>query len=205
MSNWKLIDNSGSLRMEPAPLRALGEEQFTWAHLLYGKLGNVLIGIFYFPSRFNNSTDTAVIAALKAFGANTGSATSVNIWDTTDPAFDHALDLFDLKTVPAVVLAAGLQIDGMRPRGPDKTPLYSIVLNDPAILADGARFQSAINNAHEVLTRSDPKEIAGYIRARKAGAILEAIGKFAAHLRDEILKWKPKFGLPGGISVQVGG
>jgi len=205
MSNWKLVETGGSLRMELAPLRDMGDEQFTWAHLLYGKLGNIRVGIFYFPSRFNTATDKAVVEALRAFGTNTGPATSVNIWDTTDPAFDHALDLFDLKTVPAVVMATGLQVDGMQPRGHDKTPLYSIALTDGALLSDAAGFQAAINSTHEVLTRSDPKEIVGYIRARTAGSILAAIGKFAAHVRDEILKWKPKFGLPGGVSVQVGG
>ena len=205
MNNWKLIETAAGLRMEPAALRAMGDEQFTWAHLLYGKLGNVRVGIFYFPSRFNTATDKAVIEALRSFGRNTGAATSVNIWDTTDPAFDQALELFDLKTVPAVILATGLQVEGIQPRGPAKTPLYSIVLTDAALLADATRFQAAVNSAHEVLTRGDPKEIAGYIRSGKAGAILDAIGKFAAHIRDEILKWKPKFGLPGGISVQVGG
>jgi hypothetical protein len=205
MNNWKLIESATGLRMEPAALRAMGDEQFTWAHLLYGKLGNVRVGIFYFPSRFNTAADNAVIEALRSFGQNTGTATSVNIWDTTDPAFDHALELFDLKTVPAVVLATGLLVDGIQPRGPDKTPLYSVVLNDAALLSNAARFQAAVNGAHEVLTCSNPKEIAGYIRSRKAASILDAIGKVAAHVRDEILKWKPKFGLPGGVSVQVGG
>jgi hypothetical protein len=204
MTNWKLVDDGGRLRMEPAPLRAMGEEQFTWARLLYGKLAAVKLGIFYFPSRFETPTDTAVIEALRVFGHNTGAATSVNIWDTTDPQLDHALALFDLKTVPAVVLATGLQIEGMAPRGPDDTPLYAIVLADTAILSDGPRFQAAINSAHDVLSRSDPKEIASYIRAQTPNAILAAIEKNAAHIRDEILKWKPKFELPGGISVQVG-
>src|SRR5579863_1639656 len=116
MNNWKLVDNGGSLRMEPAQLRAMGDQQFTWARLLYGKLGNVKIGIFYFPSRFDSPVDTAVMEALRAFGRNTGPSTSVNIWDTTDPEFERALGLFDLKTVPAVVLATGLQVDGMERR-----------------------------------------------------------------------------------------
>jgi hypothetical protein len=204
MKNWKLVDNGVSLRMKAEPLRAMGNAQFTWARLLYGKLGNVKLGIFYFPSRFDTPTDTAVMEALRAFGRNTGSSTSVNFWDTTDPELENALSLFDLKTVPAVVLATGLQVEGMAPQGPDHTPLYSIILTDPATLSDAAHFQAAINSAAEVLLRSDPKEIASYIRAQTPNAILAAIGKVAAHVRDEILKWKPKFELPGGVSVQVG-
>jgi hypothetical protein len=205
MSNWTLVDNGISLRMKPGALRAMGGEQFTWAHLLYGKLGNVKVGIFYFPSRFNTATDTLVIEALRSFGRNSGPATSVNIWDTTDPEFEHALGLFDLKTVPAVVLATGLQVKGMVPREPAKTPLYSITVADAGVLSDATRFQAAINSAHEVLARTDPKEITAYIRAQTPSAIVAAIGKVAAQVRDEILKWKPKFGLPGGMYVQIGG
>jgi len=204
MNNWTLVDNSISLRMKPGALRAMGSEQFTWAHLLYGKLGNVKVGIFYFPSRFSTATDTAAIEALREFGRNSGPSTSVNIWDTTDPEFEHALGLFDLKTVPAVVLATGLQVEGIEPREPAKTPLYSITVADAGVLSDATRFRSAINSAHEVLARSDPKEIASYIRAQTPNAIIAAIGKLAAPVRDEILRWKPKFGLPGGISVQIG-
>lgn len=205
MDNWKLVDNAGGLRMERLALRAMGEDRFTWAHLLYGRLGHVRVGIFYFPSRFNTDTDTAVVKALTAFGANTGPGTSVNFWDTTDPALDHALELFSLKTVPAVVLATGLQIAGIQPRGPDKTPLYSITLSRPSMLSNPSEFQEAINTAHEILTRCDPNEISSYIRAQKADSILAVIGNLAAHLRDAILKLKPKFELPGGVSVQLGG
>jgi hypothetical protein len=204
MKNWRLVDSGASLSMELDPLRAMGDEQFTWAHLLYGKLGTVKVGIFYFPSRFGTAMDSAVIEALRAFGRNSGAATSVNIWDTKDPELEHALGLFDLKTVPAVVLATGLAVDGMEPRGPNKTPLYSITLTNTAILSDAQHLQATINSAHEVLVRSNPKEIAGYIRAQTADAIVAAIGRTAAHIRDEILRWKPKFGLPGGVSVQVG-
>jgi len=201
---WTLIEDGGTIRMKPEALRAMGDEQFTWAHLLYGKLGDLKVGIFYFPSRFAAPIDSAVIGALRTFGQNSGATTSVNIWDTRDSEFDHALGLFALKTVPAVVLVTGLQVEGMQPRQPDKTSLYSITIDDPAVLSDLARFQAAINSAHEVLTRSDPKEISSYIRSQKSVAIVAAIGKLAAHIRDEILRWKPKFGLPGGIFVQVG-
>jgi hypothetical protein len=204
MSSWKLAGDDLATRMELVSLRAMGDEEFTWAHLLYGKLGAVKIGIFYFPSRFDSATDKTVIDSLRAFGRNTGADTSVNIWDPKDPDFEQAMSLFGLKTVPAILLATGLKIDGMTPRGPSKTPLYSITLNDPSVLADAGRFQAAVNDAHEVLLRSDPKEIAGYIRADRASDILAAIGKVASRIRDEILKWKPKFGLPGGVSVQIG-
>jgi hypothetical protein len=204
MKNWKLVDGSEGLSMVPISLRAMGEEEFTWAHLLYGKLGTVELGVFYFPSRFDTDVDKDVIKALRAFGRNSGVATSVNIWDTKDPEFEQALGLFDLKTVPALVLATGLEVKGMQPRGPVKTPLYLIILSDTATLSDATRFEAAINSAHEVLARSDPKEIASYIRAQTPNAILAAVGKVGAKIRDEILKWKPKFGLPGGVSVQVG-
>jgi hypothetical protein len=202
--NWKFVETDKGARMEQAALRAMGEEQFTWAHLLYGKLATVRVGLFYFPSRFDTDTDRAVIEALRAFGQNTGADTSVNIWDPTDPAFEHALELFGLKAVPAVVLVTGLQVPGLQPRGPTETPLYSIIVDQPGVLSDAGPFQSVINSAHEVLVRANPKEIAAYIRAQKAGSILSAIGKIASHLREEILKWKLKLGLPGGVSVQIG-
>lgn len=204
MKRWKLVETDGGLRMVEVALRAMGEERFTWAHLLYGKLGHVKVGVFFFPSRFETEADKKTIDALRAFGRNTAATTSVNVWDTTDPAFEHALELFGLKTVPAVVLATGLEVDGLEPRGPDKTSLYSITPDISSALSDPARFQSAINSAHEVLVRSDPKEIAACIKAQAPGSIVSAIGKIAARIRDEILKWKPKFGLPGGVSVQVG-
>jgi hypothetical protein len=204
MNTWKLAGDDLATRMEPVSLRAMGDEEFTWAHLLYGKLGAVKVGIFYFPSRFDSPTDKTVIDSLRAFGRNTGADTSVNIWDPKDPDFEQAMTLFALKTVPALLLATGLNIENMMPRGPAKTPLYSITLNDPALLADAGKLQAAINDIHEILLRSNPKEIAAYIRADRASDILAAIGKVAGRIRDEILKWKPKFALPGGVSVQVG-
>ena len=204
MKSWKLAGDDLAIRMEAVSLRAMGEEEFTWAHLLYGKLGAVKIGIFFFPSRFDNATDKTVVDSLRAFGRNTGADTSVNIWDPKDPDFEQAMSLFGLKTVPAVLLATGLKVDGMTPRGPAKTPLYSITLNDLSVLSEAAKLQAAVNDVHEILIRSDPKEIASYIRADRASDILEAIGKVAGRIRDQILKWKPKFGLPGGVSIQVG-
>jgi len=204
MEQWRLVESTQGLRMEPSELRAMGEEGFTWAHLLYGKLGSVEVGIFYFPSRFDTAVDNLIIEELRTFGRNTGESISVNIWDPRDSHLQQALELFGLKTVSAVVLASGLKIAGIEPRGPDKTPLYSIIFDDPALLSDPKNFQPAVNSATDVLTRSNPKEIAGYIRTHKTKDILGVIGKVAAALRDEILRWKPKFGIPGGASVQVG-
>jgi hypothetical protein len=204
MAQWKLVESTGGLRMESTEVRAMGEEGFTWAHLLYGKLGNVELGIFYFPSRFDSVVDQSIIEELRKFGRNTGDSISVNVWDPKDPEFEQALTLFGLKTVPAVVLASGLKIAGMEPRGPTKTPLYSIVFDDLALLSNTEHFQNAVNAATNVLSRSNPKEIAGYIRLQKANDILAVIGKTAAKVRDEILRWKPKFGIPGGASVEVG-
>ena len=60
MANWKLVEGAAGLRMESSQLRAVVEEDFTWAHLLYGKLGAVQVGIFYFPSRLTpQQTDPA--------------------------------------------------------------------------------------------------------------------------------------------------
>jgi hypothetical protein len=204
VENWKLIEADGGLRLQQAPLRAVASEAFTWAHLLYGKLGPLQIGVFYFPSRFNNGTDKSVTKALRSFGDNTGPATSVGIWDTKDPEFSRALALFGLKSVPAVVLTTGLKVTGMNPRGPELTPLYSITLSDTALLSDMARLQSAINGAHDVFARCDPAEIAKYIAAQSPDPILAAIEKFVGAIRNEILKWKPTFGLPGGVSIQLG-
>jgi|SRR5215469_6197803 len=204
MAQWKLVESTEGLRIEASEVRAMGEEGFTWAHLLYGKLGSVEVGLFYFPSRFDSAVDQSIIEELRTFGGNTGASISVNIWDPKDPQLQQALALLGLKTVPAVVLASGLKIAGMEPRGPAKTPLYSIVFDDSALLSDTKQFQTAVNAATDVLSRSNPKEITGYIRMQKAKDILGAIGKIAAAVRDEILRWKPKFGIPGGASVQVG-
>lgn len=204
MNNWKLVETAEGLRLEKATSRVTGLREFTWAHLLYGKLGHVKVGIFFFPSRFDNDLDKAVIALLETFGRNTGATTSVNFWDTKDPHFENALNLFGLKTVPSLVLATGLQIGSMNPRGPEKTPLYSITQDVSTALSDPKRFQKNVNLAHDVLMRCDPKEIVNYIQSQTPDPILSAIEKIFARIRDEILQWKPKFGLPGGISVEVG-
>ena len=81
MEQWRIVESTQGLRMEPSELRAIGEEGVTWAHLLYGKLGSVEVGIFYFPSRFDTAADKLIIEELRTFGRNTGESISVNIWD----------------------------------------------------------------------------------------------------------------------------
>ena len=103
MEKWTVEETNGELRL--APLRGLGSDRFTWAHLLYGRLDLVQVYIVYFPSRFDLTADKTVIDTLRTFGTNTGPSTSVNVWDTRDPNFGTALDLFDIKSPPALVLA----------------------------------------------------------------------------------------------------
>jgi hypothetical protein len=52
--------------------------------------------------------------------------------------------------------------------------------------------------------RGDPKEITGYLRQQAAGSLVATLGRLAGTIRDELLKCKPKFQLPGGISLQLG-
>src|SRR5712691_10498045 len=80
MEKWTVEEPNGELRL--APLRALGLDRFTWAHLLYGRLSQVQVYVLYFPSRFDLPIDKTTIDALRTFGTNTGPGTSVNIWDT---------------------------------------------------------------------------------------------------------------------------
>src|SRR5438128_11666277 len=98
MEKWKVEETNGELRL--APLRSLGSDRFTWAHPLYGRLGQVQVYIIYFPSRFDLAVDTTVIDTLTTFGTNTGSSTSVNVWDTSDPTFAKAPALISLQSPP---------------------------------------------------------------------------------------------------------
>src|SRR5947207_1739938 len=76
--------------------------------------------------------------------------------------------------------------------------LYCISFTEQGLLADRAQMAAAVNAAHEILLRCDPAEIAGYIRARKVRSLLQVIERLSAGLRDQLIKLKPKFGLPGG-------
>jgi hypothetical protein len=182
----------------------MGDKQFTWAELMYGKLGAVKVYTIYFPSRFDLSVDEQVMVSLKSFGKNTGVDTIVNSWDTTDPALQEAMALFEIGALPSLVLATGLKLDDIEPYGPDKANLYTIVIKNNDVLTTPARLASAVNAAHQVLIRCNPKEITGYIRKQSAKALLQSVGKVAGELRDELMKFKPKFQLPGGVSLEIG-
>src|SRR5437764_10134332 len=113
MNAWQVEETPDGLRLARPARRALGSEHFTWADLLYQKLAPVQVYVVYFPSRFNLNIDTTVMKALRTFGENTGSGTSVNFWNSKDPEFSKALELFHLQSPPALVLATGLRVQGI--------------------------------------------------------------------------------------------
>jgi hypothetical protein len=202
MVKWVLEETDDGLKL--GTLRALDLDNFTWAHLLYGRLSPVQVYIIYFPSRFNLTVDKAVIDVLRTFGTNTGLSTSVNIWDTHDPNFIKALELFDLKSPPALIFATGLQLKDIDPRGPEKANLYTISITDIEVLNSADKLPQSINIAHDILVRGNPKEITSYLRQNAFHSLLQTIGKIAKVASDEILKLKPKFQLPDGSSIQLG-
>jgi hypothetical protein len=205
--SWYTIQetSSGRLQLSPDTRRQFDSEKFTWGHLLYGKLAPVKAYVIYFPSRFDLKIDTTAEEALRVFGGHTGSGTSVNFWDPQDPKFSDALQLFDLKSTPALVFATGLQLNDIEPYGPNKANLYTIAITDPEVLGDRERLASVANSVHEIIIRSNPKEIAGYLRKSTITSLLAALAKVAGGLLDQLLKLKPKFQLPGGASLELGG
>lgn len=205
MTTWKVVETPEGLRLSSTSQRAFGSQSFTWANLLYGKLVPVQIYVIYFPSRFNLEIDTIVMSALRNFAANTGSNTSVNFWDTKDPAFSKALELFHLQSLPALVLATGLKVEGIEPYGPDKANLYTITISDQGVLSNQQRLAAAVNTAHDILVHGDPKEITSYLRKNAIQALLAIFARIAREVRDEVLLFKPKLTLPDGTSIQVGG
>jgi hypothetical protein len=203
MEKWTVEETNGELRL--APLRALGLDRLTWAHLLYGRLSQVQVYVLYFPSRFDLPVDKTTIDALRTFGTNTGPGTSVNIWDTRDPNFGKALELFGIKSPPALVLATGLQLKDIDPRGPDKANLYTITITHMDVLSSSNKLPRSINIAHDILLRGNSKEITSYLRTNAFDSLLQSIAKVAKVASDEIVKLKPKFQLPDGSSIQLGG
>jgi hypothetical protein len=199
-TRWRLHSSDAGLRM--SPVRAFGSDVFDWGDLLRARLATAQVYVIYFPSRFQLPVDTIATDTLRVFGANTSIATSVNVWDPTDGHFSAALGLFGLRQPPALVLVTGL-----RERDPDDDPassLYCLSFAAESVLADPARMASAVNIAHEILTRCDPKEIAGYVRARRVSSILRLIGRGTGAIMDEFVRLHPKLGLPGGVSVELG-
>lgn len=201
---WRLRRTDAGLRL--GEVRAFGTERFTWADLLQAPLSDAEVYVLYFPSRFDLPVDAAATDSLRHFGDATSGKTSVDFWDPRDEHFSEALALFGLETPPVLVLATGLQVQ--RPEGAGATQefdsLYCISFTEPGLLADRAQMAAAVNAAHEILLRCDPVEIAGYIRARKVRSLLQVIERLSAGLRDQLIKLKPKFGLPGGFSIELG-
>lgn len=203
-TRWRLRRAETGLRL--GLVRAFGTERFTWADLLRAPLSAARVYALYFPSRFDLPVDAATEEALRIFGGATSNRTSIDFWDPQDEHFSDALELFGLRNPPALVLATGLEARPADSPGAGWPPdsLYCISFADSAILADRQKLAAAVNIAHEILMRCDSKEIAGYIRQRKIKALLGTIGRGAGTVRDELIKLHPKFGLPGGFSVELG-
>jgi hypothetical protein len=202
MSNWRVRDGALGLRLEPVTLRSLDPENLTWARLLARHLTPVDVLVLYFPSRFDLGVDTVVRTGLETFGKQTGPSTSVGFWDPTDPQFSRALAFFDLKSPPALVF-----VRGFRPRQrrvPSRDDIYAITFDDSEMFGDPGQLPGLVNNTHELIVRGDPEEIAGYLRKRTATSLLLTIGRLGARVRDEILKFKPSFQLPGGVAIRLG-
>lgn len=205
MDTWKLQRTPDGLRMVEGSRRQLGSDRFTWAHLLYGQLGQIQVYAMYFPSLVRLPADETAITALRDYGTSTGGDTSVNIWDTTDPNYGAALAFFNLKAPPALVFASGLGVKGIEPFGPDKANLYTITLTKPDILGNRELLATAINRIHTIFIVGDPKEISAYVRQQKLSSLLSMLAKIANVVTDEIVKLRPKFQLPDGSSIQLGG
>jgi hypothetical protein len=210
MTTWRLEETDHQLRLARVARRSLGSPAFTWADLLHRQLSAAQVYVIYCPSRFNLPVDAVVKHALEAFGAQTGPGTSVNYWDPRDPEFSQALAFFDLKAPPALLLTRGRQRSDraqLDSKLPDlaNSDLYTVILTDPGTLEDLVQLAAAVNVAHEVLMRADPKEITRYLRERAVKQLLAVLGRAGSDIRDEMLKFKPRFQLPGGIAIQVGG
>jgi hypothetical protein len=200
---WRLRHTDAGLRL--VGLRSFGEEEFTWAHLLAPELRTTQVYVFYFPSRFDLPVDATATESLRLFGQQSSDRTRVDFWDSRDENFSDALTLFGLRNPPALVLVAGLRPDEIaEPGSALPGSVYCISFADSEVLSDRQRTASAVNIAHEILVRCDPKEIAGYIRTRKRNELLRVIGHGAGAVRDELIKLHPKFGLPGGFSIELG-
>jgi len=203
VSAWRIEETPGGMRLGSVVRRTLGAEELNWADLLLLRLDAVQVLALYFPSRLDRPEDESVKNTLLTFARNTGTATSVNFWDTKDPEFSRALGFFDVKTPPALVLARGL---ATRRQGHQlsKEHLYAIAITQSATLSDTAHLGQVINSAHEVLVRGDAKEISGYLRERKVDSLLTAIRKLGSDAVDQLLTLRPKFQLPGGVSMELG-
>lgn len=201
---WRLNVAETGLRL--SRLRAFGSAGFTWADLLQRALSSVRVFVLYFPSRFDLPVDTAAAEALRRFGEETPHLTSINFWDSRDEHFSSALSMFGVRNPPALVLVTGLQVGSGEESGKPTLDdsLYCISFTDSTILEDRARMATAVNLAHEILMRCDRREIANYVRGRKAKALLSAVGRGTGRISSELAQLHPVFGLPGGFSIEIG-
>jgi hypothetical protein len=201
---WRLRHAKSGVQL--VEVREFGTEAFTWADLLRPQLAKAQVHAFYFPSRFNLPVDAAATESLRLFGELSSASTSVDFWDPRDNHFSEALSLFGLRHPPALVLATGLRpVEGeTQGSGSAFDSLYCISFADQEVLADRPRLASAVNIAHEILVRCDPQEIVHFVRGRRAKELLGIVGRGAEAIRDELIKLHPKFGLPGGFSIELG-
>ena len=73
------------------------------------------------------------------------------------------------------------------------------------VLSSSDKLPQSINIAHDILVRGNPKEITSHLRTNALHSLLQTIAKVARVASDEIVKLKPKFQLPDGSSIQLGG
>jgi hypothetical protein len=181
----------------------LSEVPLTWEKLLVSQLSDVRVFVLYFPSRFDTEADRDASEMLRTFGAHTGNHTCVSFWDPTDAEFSRALELFDIKSPPALVCAPGLQLRGVMSSTGD-THIYALAITDPTVLGNRKELESAINTTHEVVMRGNPREVSGYLRERKASAILSALAHGSSGFLDRLVRLKPRISLPGGVGLALG-
>jgi hypothetical protein len=201
-SSWAVQASPAGLRLVPVRLRTAGSQELTWAALLSTRLSTVRVYVLYFPSRFELSVDGAAGAALEAFARQTSDQTSVNSWDPKDPHMDEALLLFDVAAPPALVLTTGLKRRGRQLL--KSSSLYAISITERAVLGDRERLSQVVNSAHEVLMHGDADAIAHYIRKRDCESLLASVVAVGHFLLEQVAILKPKFQLPGGLSLELG-
>jgi hypothetical protein len=184
-------------------MRGLESESLTWADLLLLRLRPIRVLVLYFPSRFDLQVDHLTEDGLRTYSGLVSPDISVSFWDPTDPEFSRALQLFDLKIPPALVLIAGLKAgddDSI-----DPSTLYMIAHTNPDVLQDRVRLAQAVNTSVELLQRGNRAEICGYLRQRAVASVLNVIAKLGSDLSAAIVALKPTLSLPGDVALSLGG
>jgi hypothetical protein len=202
MVTWRVDEGPSGLRLRQVEVRSFQSDHLTWADLLWLRLRATQVYVLFFPSRFDDAADAVSREALRLFGQNTGPGTLVAFWDTTDPRWEQAVELFGIGPPPALVLVRGLQGTAVEPPTPED--IYRVVISDPAVLTDRRQLEIAVNAAHHVLAQGNPKEIGGYVRARARQSLEASAGRILGNLVDGLVRLRPKFELPGGASIQLG-